>query len=193
MRSLSAVIGSTTARGLMCSVLLLALSGAQAQKERDSMALKISSAAFGPNENIPSKYTCEGADLSPPLSWTGAPPGVKSFALIVDDPDAPDPAHPQRTFVHWVLYNLPATATGLPEGAQSLPPGTRMGTNDFRKAGWRGPCPPVGKHRYVFKLYALDTRLPEQGDVHKGDLEHAMQGHILARAELIGRFQKSGR
>jgi Raf kinase inhibitor-like YbhB/YbcL family protein len=159
----------------------------------DASGFTLSSPSFQAQGNIPADNTCEGRDLSPALNWSGVPAGTQSLALIVDDPDAPDPAHPQRTFVHWVLYNLPATATGLPEGAQSLPPGTRMGTNDFRKAGWRGPCPPVGKHRYVFKLYALDTRLPEQGDVHKGDLEHAMQGHILARAELIGRFQKSGR
>ena len=195
MRSLSAVIGSTTARGLMCSVLLLALSGAQAQKERDSMALKISSAAFGPSENIPSKYTCEGADLSPPLSWTGAPPGVKSFALIVDDPDAPDPRAPKMTWVHWVLYNLPAQANGLPEAVQKkdLPAGTREGLNDWKRTGYGGPCPPIGRHRYFFKLYALSDVLPDLANPTKAQLEKAMQGHILVQAELIGTYEKKQR
>jgi Raf kinase inhibitor-like YbhB/YbcL family protein len=195
MRSLSAVIASTTARGLMCSVLLSALSDAQAQKEGDSMALKISSAAFGPNESIPSKYTCEGTDSSPPLAWTGAPPGVKSFALILNDPDAPDPRAPKMTWVHWVLYNLPAPANGLPEAVQKkdLPAGTREGLNDWKRTGYGGPCPPIGRHRYFFKLYALNDVLPDLANPTKGQLEKAMQGHILVQAELIGTYEKKKR
>ncbi len=194
MRSTLPVIPATAARGLLCSALLLALFEAQAQKGGNSMALKLSSSAFGPNGNIPSKYTCEGADVSPPLSWTGSPP-VKSFALIVDDPDAPDPRAPKMTWVHWVLYNLPPPASGLPEAVQkkSLPPGTREGLNDWKRTGYGGPCPPIGRHRYFFKLYGLDDVLPDLGNPTKAQLEKAMQGHVLTQAELIGTYEKAKR
>jgi hypothetical protein len=156
------------------------------------MALTISSPAFANSGEIPSKYTCEGRDLAPPLVWSGAPAGTRSLALIVDDPDAPDPAAPKRTYVHWVLYDIPPTATGLPEAAtaEDLPPGTREGRNDWNRTGYGGPCPPIGRHRYFFKLYALDTVLPDLGTPTKAELEAAMRGHILAHAELIGTYQK---
>lgn len=150
----------------------------------------LSSAAFAHQGAIPSKYSCEGADLSPPLSWNGLPPGTKSLALIVDDPDAPDPAAPKMTWVHWVIYNLPPTAQGLPEGASALPAGTLQGMNDWQRTGYGGPCPPIGRHRYFHKLYALDTVLPDLGRPTKAALEKAMKGHILGQSELVGTYQK---
>jgi Raf kinase inhibitor-like YbhB/YbcL family protein len=141
----------------------------------------------------PARHTCDGEDRSPSLAWSGAPVGTKSFALIVDDPDAPDPAAPKMTWVHWVLYDIPADATGLPEGAtaKTLPKGARQGVNDWKTPGWRGPCPPVGRHRYVHKLYALDIALPDLRRPNKAALERAMKGHVLAQAELIGTYQRS--
>ena len=154
------------------------------------MPLKLSSSAFSTGGNIPVEHTCEGADLSPPLSWSGIPAGTKSLALIVDDPDAPDPAAPRMTWVHWLLYNLPPAAAGLPEGVvpAALPAGTREGINDWKRTGYGGPCPPI--HRYFHKLYALDTLLPDLERPTKKQLEKAMQGHVLAQAELIGTYQK---
>jgi Raf kinase inhibitor-like YbhB/YbcL family protein len=154
--------------------------------------LSLSSSAFGDGASIPAIHTCDGGDVSPPLSWTHIPAETKSLALIVDDPDAPDPAKPQRTWVHWVLYNIPANASGLKQGVTShdLPAGTREGSNDWQRTGYRGPCPPVGRHRYVFKLYALDTVLPDLGKPDKAKLENAMQGHVIGKAELIGRYQR---
>ena len=156
------------------------------------MALTLSSAAFQPDGEIPAKYTCEGEDISPALTWTDLPEGTQSLALIVDDPDAPDPQAPKMTWVHWVLYNLPVTEPGLPEGVQpeGLPAGTRQGLNDWRRARYNGPCPPVGRHRYFHKLYALDTELPELEAPSKADLEKSMEGHLLGKAELIGTYQK---
>lgn len=154
------------------------------------MSLILSSSAFKAHGSIPPVYTCDGQDTSPPLSWSGAPHGTRSFALIVDDPDAPDPAAPKRTWVHWVLYNLPAHATALPKGGTPLPPGTREGRNDWQRLGYGGPCPPVGTHRYFHKLYALDTILPDLDAPTKAELEQAMSGHILAKAELIGTYHK---
>ncbi len=154
------------------------------------MSPTLSSAAFTNQGAIPAKYTCEGADLSPPLSWIDLPSGTKSLALVVDDPDAPDPAAPTTTWVHWVLYNLPTSASGLPEGASVLPPGTLQGVNDWRRTGYGGPCPPIGRHRYFHKLYALDTVLPDLGRPTKAKLENAMKGHVLGRAELVGTYQK---
>lgn len=156
------------------------------------MSLILSSTAFANGGEIPVLYTCEGKDLSPPLAWSGVPDGARSLALIVDDPDAPDPAKPRMTWVHWVLYDLPASASGLPEAVapSALPAGTREGKNDWKRTGWGGPCPPVGRHRYFFKLYALDTVLPDLGQPAKKELEEAMEGHVLARAELLGTYQK---
>lgn len=156
------------------------------------MALTITSSAFAPDAGIPAVYTCEGKDISPPLAWSGAPAGTKSFALIVDDPDAPDPAAPKMTWVHWVLYDIPPTASGLPEAVQAsaLPSGTREGLNDWGRTGYGGPCPPVGRHRYHHKLYALDTVLPDLKRPKKAAVEKAMQGHVVAQAVLTGTYQK---
>ncbi len=155
------------------------------------MSFAITSPAFAPGSEIPSDCTCEGADASPRLEWTGAPAGTKSFALIVDDPDAPDPAAPKMTWVHWVLYNLPADAIDLADAVAVLPAGTLEGTNDWKRTGYGGPCPPIGRHRYFFKLFALDTTLPDLNSPTKPELEKAMRGHILASAELIGTYQKT--
>lgn len=155
------------------------------------MALCITSSAFAAGGEIPVPFTCEGTDISPPLSWTGAPAGTRSFALIVDDPDAPDPAAPKIVYVHWVVYNLPASATGLPEAATALPPGAKDGTNDWKRVGYGGPCPPIGRHRYFFKLYALDAELPDLGAATKPQLEAAMNGHVLEQAELMGTYIKA--
>jgi len=154
------------------------------------MALAITSTAFADGEAIPSRYTCQGEDISPSLAWTGLPPGTKSLALILVDPDVPDPAAPKRTWVHWVLYNLPATATGLAEAVTALPDGTLPGRNDWGRTGYGGPCPPIGRHRYFHKLYALDIVLPDLGEPTQAELERAMQGHVLAKAELVGTYEK---
>lgn len=155
-------------------------------------ALSLSSPAFTANGSIPEAHTCEGRDVSPALSWRDLPAGTKSLVLIVDDPDAPDPAAPKMTWVHWVLYDLPPAATGLPEAVApgALPMGTREGRNDWGRTGWGGPCPPIGTHRYFFKLYALDVLLGELSPPTKAKLEKAMQGHILAQATLIGTYRK---
>ena len=156
--------------------------------------LTLSSPSFSPGGEIPKPHTCDGDDHSPALEWTGAPAGTRSFALVVDDPDAPDPRAPKTVWVHWVLYDIPATSTGLAEGvgAAGLPRGTKVGLNDWKKAAWGGPCPPVGRHRYFFKLYALDV--PELGiqGADKPDLERAMNGHVLAKTELLGTYQRGG-
>jgi len=156
---------------------------------------QLTSPAFGAGEAIPSRFTCEGDDLSPPLSWSAPPAGTKSLALVVDDPDAPDPKAPHTTWVHWVVYNLPADARELREGAGSgaLPGGARAGKNDWKRADYGGPCPPVGRHRYFHKLYALDIVLPDRGALTKAELERATSGHVLARAELIGTYEKQRR
>jgi len=153
------------------------------------MGPTLASSAFAQQSAIPTRYTCEGADLSPPLAWGDLPAGTASLALIVDDPDAPDPAAPQMTWVHWVLYDLPPAASRLAEGARVLPRGTRQGLNDWNRSGYGGPCPPVGRHRYFFKLYALDTMLPELGHPTKAKLEQAMSGHILGQAQLVGTYR----
>lgn len=152
--------------------------------------MRLSSSAFEHLGKIPPCYTCEGANVSPPLSWQDLPAGTKSLALIVDDPDAPDPAAPQRIWVHWVLYNLPADCVGLSEDVSILPAGTREGLNDWKTTGYGGPCPPIGRHRYFHKLYALDTLLPDLKEPDRKALERAMQGHILAEAQCIGTYQK---
>jgi Raf kinase inhibitor-like YbhB/YbcL family protein len=158
------------------------------------MSLTLESTAFIHNDDIPSRYTCDGDDISPPLQWSGVPQGTESLVLIVDDPDAPDPAAPRRVWVHWILYNLPAGADPLPEAVadDDLPPGTQQGLNDWNRTGYGGPCPPIGRHRYFHKLYALDTVLPDLGTPTKARLEQAMKGHILASVELIGTYRKKG-
>ena len=156
------------------------------------MSFALHSGSFMANGTIPSRLTCEGQNISPQLSWTGLPPNTKSLALIVDDPDAPDPAAPRMTWVHWVLYNIPPGAANLPEGVavKDLPPGIREGLNDWQHTGYGGPCPPVGKHRYIHKLFALDVVLPDLQRPTKTALEKAMEGHVVARAELIGYYQR---
>jgi len=151
--------------------------------------MELTSSAFTDFGAIPQRYTCEGEDLAPPLAWRDPPPATRSFVLIVDDPDAPDPAAPKMTWVHWVVYNLPADARALPEGGR-LPPGAHSGLNDWHRTGWGGPCPPIGRHRYFFRLYALDRVLPEARSVTRAMLEQSMQGHVLAQAELVGTYQK---
>ena len=156
-----------------------------------AMSMTLTSPAFEDGGPIPARYTCDDADVSPPLHWSGLPAGTRSLALIVDDPDAPDPAAPKMVWVHWVLYNLPADTPGLPEAIDpaDLPPGTGQGLNDWQRTGYGGPCPPIGRHRYFFKLYALDTLLPDLGTPTKAELLQAMQGHILGEAVLVGTYQ----
>ena len=156
------------------------------------MTLSVSSTAFTAGGAIPKRHTCEGDDVSPPLAWTGSPAGTQSFVLIVDDPDAPDPAAPKLTWVHWVLYDIPSTAASLAEAVKpsALPPGTRQGRNDWERIGYGGPCPPIGRHRYFHKLYALDAVLGDLGQATKAKLDAAMKGHVLAQAELVGTYQK---
>jgi len=156
------------------------------------MALTITSSAFDDRGEIPGAYTCQGQDISPELAWSDVPVGTRSLALIVDDPDAPDPAAPRMTWVHWVLYNMPPSATGLAEAIDenALPQGTKGGLNDWHRTGYGGPCPPVGRHRYFHKLYALDVELPDLGRPTKTQVEQAMQGHILEQAVLMGTYVK---
>ncbi len=153
------------------------------------MALALTSSSFNSGADIPKKFTCEGQDVSPALNWDGAPQGTQSFALIADDPDAP-----AGTWVHWVVYDLPAATRQLAEGVaktDEVPGGGRQGINDFRRVGYGGPCPPPGKpHRYFFKLYALDSMLSLKPRASKKDVEQAMKGHILAQAELMGKYKR---
>ncbi|MBI2061069.1 MAG: YbhB/YbcL family Raf kinase inhibitor-like protein [Nitrospirae bacterium] len=152
--------------------------------------MELKSSAFKAGDAIPAKYTCDGQDISPPLDWSGVPTGAKSLALISDDPDAP-----VGTWVHWVMWNIPATSTSLPENVakkDKLPDDSKQGTTDFRRIGYGGPCPPSGTHRYFFKLYALDTALNLPSTATKKDLEAAMKGHILAQTEIMGRYSRKG-
>jgi Raf kinase inhibitor-like YbhB/YbcL family protein len=193
---------SATAWALAAALVLLALwlvatdaRSAVGGPPMPGSGFSLRSPAFAHQGEIPRRHTCEGDDVSPPLAWTEPPPGTRSFALIVDDPDAPDPKAPKLTWVHWVLYDLPATARALPEDAEraGLPPGTRVGKNDWQRRSWGGPCPPIGRHRYFHKIYALDAVLPALEAPTKAELERAMQGHVLARAELVGTYQKQRR
>ena len=190
---MSLLMGRIARRG---AVFLLPLSLAACSKDsrkapEGPMTISLTSPAFPANGSIPAVHTCDGRDLSPALSWNGVPPSAKSLALIVDDPDAPDPQAPKTTWVHWVVYNIPPAAGGLPEGAGSgaLPAGTMQGRNDWKRTGYGGPCPPVGRHRYFHKLYALDTMLDDLHEPTKADLERAMEGHVLARGELVGTYE----
>jgi Raf kinase inhibitor-like YbhB/YbcL family protein len=152
------------------------------------MDLKLTSTAFSEGGMIPKQYTCDGQDVSPPLAWTGVPAEAKTLALISDDPDAP-----VGTWVHWVLFNLPASATGLPENVRplkTLPDGASQGTNDFGRIGYGGPCPPGGTHRYYFKLYALEASLPLDPGATKAKVLKAMEDHVLAEGQLMGRYRR---
>lgn len=179
-------IGAVLAGVFLC-FLALPPKNIFAQVKGETMSLQINSTAFSAGETIPKKFTCDGPDVSPKLAWNEPPAKTQSIALIMDDPDAP-----VGTWVHWVLYDLPADTRELPEGVskqEQLSSGARQGRNDFGKTGYGGPCPPPGKaHRYFFKLYALDAQLGLKAGVKKADLERAMQGHILAQGELIGRY-----
>ncbi len=157
------------------------------------MALTLRSSAFIDGDEIPSTYTCEGENIAPPLEWDGVPKHTRSLVLIVDDPDAPDPKAPRMTWVRWVLYNIPPGAAGVPPGATSggLPPGTEEGLNDWKETGYGGPCPPIGRHRYFHKLYALDKELEGMGKPTKAQIEAAMKEHVIAKAELVGTYEKS--
>ena len=157
------------------------------------MALTLTSSLFHNQGDIPQRYTCDGEDISPPLSWSGVPAGAKSLVLIVDNPDAPDPQAPKMTWVHWVLYNIPPGTTGFTEAVavQDLPAGTLEGINDWKRTGYGGPCPPVARHRYFHKLFALDTVLPNLDRPTKARIEKAMKGHILAHAEIIGGYRST--
>jgi Raf kinase inhibitor-like YbhB/YbcL family protein len=157
--------------------------------------LTIGSPDFTANGPIPAHCTCEGRDSSPALEWAGVPPETRSLVLIVDDPDAPDPAAPRMIWVHWVLYDLPPDSMGLPAAVTSaaLPSGTREGRNDWKRTGYGGPCPPIGRHRYFFKLYALDRLLGDLRAPTKADVERAMKGHVLAEAQIIGTYEQARR
>jgi hypothetical protein len=154
------------------------------------MSFAITSTSFQHDGAIPARHTCDGMNVSPPLNWSGIPANTMSLALIVDDPDAPDPEAPKRIWVHWVVYNIPPDTPGFAEGIAALPPGTLHGQNDWQREGYGGPCPPVGNHRYFHKLFALDTVLPDLHVPTRTALEAAMKGHIIGRAELVGRYQR---
>jgi Raf kinase inhibitor-like YbhB/YbcL family protein len=156
------------------------------------MPLAIHSPAFADGGEIPSRFTCEGENVSPALEWSGVPAGTKSLALVVDDPDAPDPKAPKMVYVHWVLYGIPPSATGLPEGVApaALLPGAREGLNDWKRVGYGGPCPPIGRHRYYFRLYALSAELGDLGKVTKAKLLEEMKGKVIEEAVVMGTYQK---
>lgn len=157
------------------------------------MTMRLTSSAFHHLGAIPARYTCDGEDCSPPLAWEGVPAEARSLAFIVTDPDAPDPRAPRMTWVHWIIYNMPVSTRDLAEGAADaqLPPGTRQGQNDWKQTGYRGPCPPIGRHRYFHSLYALDTELPDLGTANRAALDRAMTGHVLAVAELVGTYGRT--
>jgi hypothetical protein len=164
--------------------------GAGAERpKQDEPVFALSSGAFAAQREIPAKYTCEGAEVSPPLAWDGLPEGTESLVLVMEDPDAPDPAAPLRTFVHWLLLDLSPSLRGLREDLHEPPPGALEGLNDTQRTGYAGPCPPRGRHRYFFKLFALDTKL-KLIKPQRAQLEEAMQGHVLGRAELMGTYEK---
>jgi len=178
---------------LICLIFsFFTITAALAAEGEQAMTLNLKSPDFVNQGEIPTPFTCQGDDSSPALSWSQLPQNTKSLALIVDDPDAPDPAAPKMTWVHWVLYNIPPTAVELPKAIteSDLPSGTLQGKNDWKETGYKGPCPPIGRHRYFHKLYALDIELPDLHQPTKTQLEKAMAGHILGQAVLIGTYQK---
>lgn len=154
------------------------------------MALTLSSPAFQPNTSIPSHYTCDGDNISPPLEWSDIPEGAKALVLIMDDPDVPKTLRPDGMYDHWVLFNIPTSVVGLPENIQNVP-GARQGKNTSGKLGYTGPCPPDRQHRYFFKLYALDTTLNLPEGATKTEVEAAMKGHILEEAQLMGVYDRA--
>jgi Raf kinase inhibitor-like YbhB/YbcL family protein len=175
------------------ALLAVAATSAPTPEEEGRMAaFQITSPSFQAMGEIPRRHTCEGEDVSPELRWSGVPEGTRSLVLIVEDPDAPDPRAPKMTWVHWVLYDIPPDATGLPEGLvpDALPPGTRQGLNDWKRTGYGGPCPPIGRHRYFHRVYALDVELGDLGRPTRVDLQRAMRDRVLAEAELVGTYQK---
>lgn len=178
-------------RSLTITFLLAACLGLPPSRAA-AAGLTLRASAFNDHGHIPARYTCDGEDISPALQWTGAPTGVRSYALVVFDPDAPDPRAPRMTWVHWLVYNLPAASTGLARNAGSLPHpgGGDPGTNSWHRQRFGGPCPPIGTHRYFFRLYALDTRLRGLDHPDRKALHRAMRGHILARTELIGLYHR---
>ena len=155
------------------------------------MTMTITSPAFVANGEIPAAYTCDGNDISPALVWNGVPTEAKSLVLIMDDPDAPDPAAPKMIWTHWVLYNIPVDTMGLEEAVSSsqLPKGILEGQNDWHQTGYRGPCPPIGRHRYFIKLYALDTELADLNKPTKAKIEQAITGHVISEAQIMGTYQ----
>jgi len=175
---------------IFIQILFLCLFSAAYSIEEVKQNMILTSIDFNNQGMIPAKHTCDSNDVSPGLTWANAPSGTKSFVLIIDDPDAPDPANPKMTWVHWVLYNIPSATETLAEGVKKLPDGTLEGLNDWKQTGYRGPCPPIGRHRYFHKLYALDTVLPDLEQPTKTKLEKAMEGHVLAKAELVGLYKK---
>jgi len=181
-RLLTSLLGATAAVLLLANATTLC-----AQKKPPTTKFELTTSSFPSGGNIPRQFTCEGEDISPALAWTEPPPGTQSLALIMDDPDAP-----MGTFVHWVVYNLPAAARQLPDRVprkDDLAGGGAQGRNDFPTTGYGGPCPPPGKpHRYFFKLYALDSKLNLKAGIGKRDVEQAMKGHVLAEAQLMGRY-----
>ena len=183
---------------VLCTVLTAALALAPIRgtvEGAPSVALTLSSSAFSAGGDIPTRYTCEGKDISPPLAWSAPPAGTRSLALIMDDPDAPDLPAPKTTFTHWVVYNLPPIAGALAEAANqsSLPAGARQALNDLQRPDYVGPCPPIGRHRYFTRLFALDVVLPDLDRQGPARVEAAFAGHVLAEAELVGLYQKKGR
>ena len=155
------------------------------------MTLKISSSAFKHEHEIPQIYTCQGQNISPEIKWTGVPEATKSLVLIVDDPDVPDPANPQRTWVHWVVYNIPPHISGLQENIKALPLGALAGINDWQSNNYGGPCPPIGRHRYFFKLYALSEKLPNLPEMTWKRVESEMKDIIIEETSMIGTYQKT--
>lgn len=191
MRKNLAMAGKGSASSLRMAAILLALQALLLADAGTAMALTLTSSVFKAGDKIPSKYTCEGDDVSPPLAFGGVPEGTKSLAFLIDDPDAPDPKAPKRVWAHWLVYNLPPDSQGLPEDASrtGLPKGAVTGLSDRQQTSYHGPCPPIGRHRYFHKLYALDTTLPPKA-LTKAELEAAMKGHVLAQAELMATYQK---
>jgi hypothetical protein len=194
MRRLARVLGAITV-GCVCASGAAACNAethnAGASNAPGAGDIHVGSGAFSEGESIPSRFTCEGKDISPELGWKGVPGKAKTLALIVQDPDAPDPAAPKRIWTHWVVYDVPASTQEFAEGVTELPAGSKEGDNDWQAPGYRGPCPPIGRHRYFFDVYALDGTLGDLHEPSRQALLDAMQGHIVATGALMGTYQKT--